>query len=224
MREVIINADDFGYSKSINKGILDAIARGVVRSTSVMVYGKAANKAPQLKNIENISVGLHLHMEETLPNPQEEFDKQVRLFTELLGKKPDHIDVHKPRSSDMEQILPLLQKYSEENKTPIRELGHAKSIKDFFGIDTKNENGVDPERVSVENLLRILKNLDDGVSEIMTHAGYSDDELRDMRSYNDTRELELQTLTDERVIKYFEQINDLQLANWKTVLVDKLLK
>lgn len=217
MKKVIINADDFGYSKSINRGILDAVKNGVVSSTSVMVYGKAASEAVQLRDIENISVGLHLHMEETLPDPQEEFDKQVKMFVELLGRKPDHIDVHKPRSSDMEQITPLLQKYSKENKTPVRELGHAKSIKDFFGINTKNENGIDPERVSVENLLRILDGLDEGVSEIMTHVGYSDDELRGMSSYNDTRELELKTITDQRVIEYFKETPDLQLINWNDV-------
>lgn len=217
MKKVIINADDFGYNKSINKGILEAINSGVVSSTSVMVYGRAAEEAVQLKDIENISVGLHLQMEKTSPNPKEEFDKQVRMFTELLGRKPDHIDVHKPRSSDMTQILPLLEKYSEKNKTPVRELGHAKSVKNFFGINTKNENGIEPERVSVESLLNILKNLENGTSEIMTHAGYSNDELREMSSYNDTRELELQTLTNKRVVEYFEQTPDLQLISWNAV-------
>ena len=218
MKKVIINADDFGYSKSINKGILYAIKNGVVSSTSVMVYGNAADEAAELKNIEKISVGLHLHMEEATDNPKEEFDKQVEIFTKLVGRAPDHIDVHKPRSSNMEPVTPLLQAYSTEHNTPVRELGHAKSIKTFFGINVKDGNNyIDPERVSVENLLSILESLDAGISEIMTHVGYSNDELRGMSSYSDTRELELNTLTDKRVIDYFAKTPGIELVNWKVL-------
>lgn len=220
MKKVIINADDFGYCKSINRGILEAIKNGVVTSTSVMVYGNAVSEAVELKNMKNISIGLHLHMQEIFPNPQEEFDKQIEIFTKLLGKSPDHIDVHKPRSSNMELLIPLLEKYSKENNIPVRELGHAKSIKDFFGINVKDDRGIDPRRVGVENLLNILGNLEGGVSEIMTHVGYSDDELRSMSSYNDARELELQTLTDSRIIEYFDKTNDLELVNWKTAFLE----
>ncbi|MFC1720948.1 carbohydrate deacetylase [Patescibacteria group bacterium] len=216
MTKIIINADDFGYSRSINEGILEAIKNGVVSSTSIMVYGKAASEAVKLKNIDNISVGLHLHMEDVVLSLQEEFDKQVKMFIKLFGRAPDHVDVHKPRSSNMEQISPLLERYSEEHQIPSRELNHAKSIKGFFGINVNGGQDVDSERVSVENLLHILENLDEGVSEIMTHVGYSDDELRSMSSYNDTRELELKTLTDEKVIKYFNKTDNLKLVNWKT--------
>ncbi|MEX0933684.1 MAG: ChbG/HpnK family deacetylase [Candidatus Paceibacterota bacterium] len=221
MKKVIINADDFGYSSSINRGILEAIKNDVVTSTSVMVYGRAVDEVTELSDIEDISVGLHVHMEKTILNPQEEFEKQVEMFIRLLGKAPDHIDVHKPRSSDMSQLIPLLKKYSKDYKVPVRELNHAESIKDFFGINVKNENGVDQERVSVESLLRILRELKEGVSEIMTHAGYSDDELRGMSSYNDTREIELQTLTDKRVINYFGEHPEIQLINWKDVVLKK---
>jgi len=198
---------------------LEAIREGIVTSTSVMVYGKAVDDVAKLVDISDISIGLHVHMEKTIQNPQEEFDKQIEILTRLLGRAPDHIDVHKPRSSDMKQLMPLLKQYSEEHHTPIRELGHVKSIKDFFGIDVKNENEVDPERVSVDNLLQILENLKEEVSEIMTHVGYSDDELRSISSYSDTRELELQTLTDKRVIEYFDKQPNIQLINWRDISV-----
>lgn len=217
MKKVIINADDFGYSKSVDKGILESIKNGVVRSTSVMVYGKAVDDVVNLIDIENISIGLHLHMEKTLKNPQIEFDNQIEIFTKLLGKPPDHIDIHKPRSSNLEQIIPILERYSAIQNVPVRELGHAKSIKSFFGINVKNDNGIDSKRVSVESLLKILEELDEGVSEIMTHPGYSDDELIGMTSYNDTRELELQTLKDKRIIEYIDKNHNLQLINWKEI-------
>jgi len=41
-RYVVINADDFGISRGANRGILDAHARGVVTSTSMI--GQLGNR------------------------------------------------------------------------------------------------------------------------------------------------------------------------------------
>jgi len=41
-RQLIINADDFGFTKSIIDGILQAIRHGIVTSTSVMANMPAA--------------------------------------------------------------------------------------------------------------------------------------------------------------------------------------
>jgi len=136
-----------------------------------------------------------------------------------LGRHPDHIDIHKPRSLNLENIIPVLEKYSAAHKIPVRELGHAKSIKQFFGIDVTENEETSSSRVSVSSLINVLENLDDGDSEIMTHAGYSSDELRSLSSYNDMREIELQTLTDQRVKDYITNRSDLKLITWKEVVV-----
>ena len=56
---LIINADDFGLTKSITDGIVDGIKAGVVTSTSLMVTMEAAeyaiNKA--LEDVENKETG-----------------------------------------------------------------------------------------------------------------------------------------------------------------------
>jgi len=136
-----------------------------------------------------------------------------------LGRHPDHIAIHKPRSLNLENIIPVLEKYSAAHKIPVRELGHAKSIKQFFGIDVTENEETSSSRVSVSSLINVLENLDDGDSEIMTHAGYSSDELRSLSSYNDMREIELQTLTDQRVKDYITNRSDLKLITWKEVVV-----
>ena len=58
---LIINADDFGLSEGINRGIMEAVAAGVVRSTSIMVnmpaFTDAVRRAAAARN--ELGVGLH---------------------------------------------------------------------------------------------------------------------------------------------------------------------
>lgn len=55
------------------------------------------------------------------------------------------------------------------------------------------------DNVSVDYLLRVLDWLPDGVSELMTHPGYSDETLTHESGYNTKREEEIAALTDPRV-------------------------
>ena len=45
---LVINADDFGASVGINQGIVESHTKGVVTSTSLMVYGRAVQEAVAL--------------------------------------------------------------------------------------------------------------------------------------------------------------------------------
>jgi chitin disaccharide deacetylase len=61
MKELIINADDFGLSSGTNRGIIKAWQQGILTSTSLMVGGGAFKEAVELSR-ENpgLQVGLHL--------------------------------------------------------------------------------------------------------------------------------------------------------------------
>lgn len=61
MKELIINADDFGLSRGANKGIISAWQDGILTSTSLMVGGNGFEEAVALAG-ENpgLQVGLHL--------------------------------------------------------------------------------------------------------------------------------------------------------------------
>jgi predicted glycoside hydrolase/deacetylase ChbG (UPF0249 family) len=59
-RQVIINADDFGMSAEIDRGILEAHDRGVVTSTSLMVNDPDAEGAiDQARRRPGLSLGIH---------------------------------------------------------------------------------------------------------------------------------------------------------------------
>lgn len=60
-RRLIVNADDFGRSSSINRAVVDAHQRGILTTASLMVNGEAFDEAVQLaKSNPRLGVGLHL--------------------------------------------------------------------------------------------------------------------------------------------------------------------
>ena len=63
MKKVIINADDFGLSRSTNEGIVIAMTEGIVSSTTLMVNMPEARHAVELANKYNIkNIGVHLNL------------------------------------------------------------------------------------------------------------------------------------------------------------------
>src|SRR5881397_3301442 len=60
-RCLIVNADDFGQSPGINRGIIKAHADGIVTSASLMVrWPASAEAAAYARQHPRMSVGLHL--------------------------------------------------------------------------------------------------------------------------------------------------------------------
>ncbi len=228
MKVLVVNADDYGYSKGVNKGIIKAHTQGIVTSTSVMVYGMAAKQARELLEYP-LSVGLHFDIFDkrlrsklikreilsslTIENIKKEFKNQINEFAKILGKPPDHLDSHH-HIHFHSQIKPIFEEYSKENNIPVRGLGKFHLIESFFG---KNESGeTDLERISTNSLLDILSNLADGVNELMCHPGFADLELRKISTYSVEREEEIKTLIDRRIIEYIKN-HKIKLQGWDNV-------
>lgn len=217
MKYLLINADDFGYSQGINKGIIEAHTKGIVTSTSLMVDGPAAGEASSLNDYEELSVGLHF----VAPNEQDkdlgtELNRQVAKFKELMGYNPSHIDAHKIQPSSQELIRKVFEEYSQEHHTPVRSLGQAKLIKSFFGLNIDGSGALDESRVSIDGFRRALAEVDEGYNELMCHVGYSDEYLRSHSSYNDIREKELEALVSEEAKKLIKEAG-ITLCSWKEV-------
>lgn len=206
-RSLIVNADDFGYSFSVNRGIIEAHTKGIVTSTSVLVDSVAAHEASELVRFPELSIGLHFELKD-LSHVQAELDRQVEAFISIVGVPPDHIDTHKKQPTT-EGIKEVLLEYSKLNKITIRAFGYAKYIDSFFGFHSGGD-------VSVSRLKKAIDEATDECNEIMCHVGYSDDYLREHSSYNDPREQELRSVCDPTIKAYIHE-KGLTLSNWKTV-------
>lgn len=61
MKHLIINADDLGYSKAVNLGIMESHINGVLTSTTLMANMPGVDHAVSLlKDMPNLCVGAHL--------------------------------------------------------------------------------------------------------------------------------------------------------------------
>ncbi len=205
MKFLIINADDFGYSHSINKGIIEAVENGTVTSTSVMVDAIVADEAKDLTKYPDLSIGLHFELKEVV-DVETELERQIEKFIAIVGKKPDHIDTHKRRTTD-EGIKEVLEAYARNHSIPVRNF-NAKHIGSF---------GINSNDASVAQLKRSIDEATDKNNELMTHCGYSDDYLREHSSYSDPREQELASICDPSIKQYIAN-KGLQLISWKRVL------
>lgn len=202
---LIVNADDFGYSFGVNKGIIKAHTKGIVTSTSVMVDAIAAREAKNLIQYPDLSVGLHFEVKE-IKNLQAQLDRQVEKFISIVGRAPDHLDSHKKHTT-AEGIKETLENYSKKYNVPVRDFGYAKYINIFFGFNSNND-------VSVKQLKLAIDQATDDYNEIMCHVGFSDDYLREHSSYNDPRQQELKSICSPEVKKYIQE-KDLTLISWK---------
>jgi chitin disaccharide deacetylase len=67
-KRLIINADDFGWTRGITDGIVECPLHGVVTSTSLMVAQRASEYAlEQVSKIPSMSVGIHINLCEGRP-------------------------------------------------------------------------------------------------------------------------------------------------------------
>jgi chitin disaccharide deacetylase len=61
VRRLIVNADDFGFTAGVNRGIVEAHSCGIVTSSTLMAKGRAFDEAVALaKTIPLLSVGCHI--------------------------------------------------------------------------------------------------------------------------------------------------------------------
>lgn len=108
MRQLIVNADGFGFTSGINKGIMESIADGIVTSTSCNVNFPAISEIGALSALRpGVSIGLHLNVNVGKPVlPPSEVPSLVNAQGEFWGRDfTSHYLLGKIRLSDIEREL-----------------------------------------------------------------------------------------------------------------------
>ena len=62
MKQLLIRADDLGYSDGVNYGIAKAVNKGVVKSVGVMTNMPTAMDGLKLLKKENVCLGQHTNI------------------------------------------------------------------------------------------------------------------------------------------------------------------
>jgi predicted glycoside hydrolase/deacetylase ChbG (UPF0249 family) len=203
MKYLIVNGDDFGASRGINRGIIEAHRRGILTSTSLIVTTPWSEEAALLSRATPaLSVGLHVHLTQQRElyaglvdgdGIRAEIQRQVLRFQELMGRPPSHLDSHHNTHRDP-RLLPHFLDLARQYSLPLREHSPARYFSKFYG-QWGGETHL--EQIGVESLVRILDTeILEGITELSCHPGYVDPDFPS--GYSAEREIELRTLCDSR--------------------------
>jgi predicted glycoside hydrolase/deacetylase ChbG (UPF0249 family) len=204
-KNLIFNADDFGASRGVNRGILDCHTLGVVTSTSLMVTGGAAAQAVAMsRDHPALAVGLHFDVcgederefdTDDVGAVRDEFRRQLEEFYRLLGRPPTHVDSHRHVHREG-HLMPVFRDLVAPLGVPLRDDGRVQFVGGFYAQWEWQVTNL--EYVSVPFLQRMLREeVPEGWTEFSCHPGYRSPDYRSV--YLDEREAEVRTLTDPRV-------------------------
>lgn len=231
--KLIINADDFGLSKSISDGIIGGIKGGYITSTSVMANMEYAEYAIKEAVKNNIScIGLHINLtvgKPVIDNPRLTDENGMFLYNRKQIENPEL--TYEDAYNEIKAQIELVDKYSDgllkidhldmhhhlcDNENAVKALA---TISKEYNIPVRNEYNYDlvkpdilewaftVKNVSVDYLKDIIsKYQDKDISvEIMCHPGYVDDYTRNITSYLG-RDKELEVLKEAKEQGIFDNI------------------
>ncbi|MBC1550983.1 carbohydrate deacetylase [Listeria sp. FSL L7-1434] len=233
--KLIINADDFGFTRAINYGIIDAHNLGVLTSTTLMVTMPAFEHAVELsKQTPTLGIGLHLNL--TLGKPMtngaslvdetgemikpkfitpdypyveeevyQEFKAQYQRFVQFMKKKPSHLDSHLFSTDIYQAASNAAKRLAEEVGIPLR--NH--DTNGFEHVKFMWEKPLEIPYGAYENLDYIYDYASSILCydyvEIMTHPGYLDSFILENSTFSTPRANELESLISTRMRQF---IND----------------
>ncbi len=138
VRRLVVNADDFGFTRDVNAGIIEAHRNGILTATTLMAAGGATRDAFDdavrlAREAPSLDIGCHLVLvgapgfPSTIPRLvravalgririYEELVQQVRRIVDA-GLSPTHLDTHK-HTHLLPPVLEAVARISEEFRIP----------------------------------------------------------------------------------------------------------
>ena len=244
MKKLIINADDFGYSRAVTYGILDSYKAGILTSTTMMMNTEATEHAAETAK-ENPGLGVGVHLVLTFGKPLLNTHKTIideggnfrKLSIYENGNfEIDLEEVYKEWRAQIEKFLSyglipthldshhhinsfgkLYEVYlrlAEEYSLPVRN-----NFPELRNINSrvKTTDLFHLEyKEALENLESISKIFEiyDSV-EVMTHPSYLDKFIMENSSFNMPRLEETAFLTDKNRTKEFRESSLFELVTYR---------
>jgi predicted glycoside hydrolase/deacetylase ChbG (UPF0249 family) len=134
LKRLIVNADDFGFTRDVNEGIVHACREGILTATTLMATGAAFEHAVELaRQNPGLDVGVHLVLVGSQGYPptvarlmQAIALGRIRIYDELAGQVrkvldaglgPTHLDTHK-HTHLLPPVLDAVARLADEFKIP----------------------------------------------------------------------------------------------------------
>lgn len=241
MKKLIINADDFGYSRGVNHGIIDCHQEGILTSTTFMTNMPGAEHAVQLAK-ENPDLGVGVHLVLTCDRPLLDSHRTIvdvnghfRLLNFYQGAFDiDYDEVYAEWKAQIEQFLSYgLTPTHLDSHHHINSFGEIPKVflqlAREYNLPVRNNLDV-PSDVKttdlfsrqIENALKNKQTLDDlfktgDLVEVMCHPAYLDKKLMATSSFTYPRIDEVEFLTHPTTLELIKSRTDLVLANFKDI-------
>lgn len=232
--KLIVNADDFGLSRGVNFGIIDAMRYGIVRSATLMASGPAFDHAVELgKSNEALGIGIHLILtwgypllsgHKTLVDDRGQFHKPA--YAETHGDCLDPGEIEKEFTAQIEKVLASgiqpthLDSHHHVHMLPAcREVIAAVARK--YSLPYRGESSFTSAfyggSLTAGRLREILEeNRGEALLEIMCHPGYLDPGLQRESSYDLPRIREYGILTAPETLDYIKG-KKIELINYGVI-------
>ncbi|MEH7350004.1 chitin disaccharide deacetylase [Gottfriedia acidiceleris] len=236
MMKLIVNADDFGYSKGVNYGIIEAHLNGIVNSATMMMNMYAVEHGIELAKLHpTLGLGVHLVLTTGKPlltdlqtivdqngaflknsywydNPVanvEEVEKEWDAQIQKFlsfGLKPTHLDSH--HHVHMIPILhPVIANLSKKYDLPVR-ISPKGQIDGITPFTDQLLTDFYGSDIPANYFETIEERITNGIEsvEVMVHPALVDNHLKNGTSYGLERLTELDILTNSKLPKGVELV------------------
>lgn len=243
MKKLIINADDFGYSRAVSYGILDAHKSGILTSTTMMVNTESTEHAVSLaKKTQTLGIGVHLVLtfgKPLLSNHKTLVDKNGNFkklsYYENLDFYVDLKEVYNEWDAQIQKFLSFdlipthldshhhINSFGELYKVYL-ELAEKYNLPVRRNIENKflkecNVNTTDSFELEYDKALNKVENIltlfeKYNSIEVMTHPSYLDKFLLENSSFTLPRLDETEFLINNERVKEFRNNKYFKLVNF----------
>jgi predicted glycoside hydrolase/deacetylase ChbG (UPF0249 family) len=225
LKRLIINADDFGFTRDVNAGIIQAHREGVLTSATLMANGDAFDDAVRLAHeTPTLDVGCHLVLVQGLSvlnghalpeTPVRLLFQKVDAYAELraqiqkifaAGIRPTHLDSHK-HTHLLPGVFRAAVRLAKEFSIPYirrplpaiglyRRLALASGIRMTDHLVGFRLTGT----LTEDTFAATIERLPDGETEFLCHPGLLGPELAQASTrLKESRVRELEALTSPRI-------------------------